>query len=160
MRRRFILRIDLRQGSVIATVASLNEDITVCLFSLFVSGDITVMGFTASKCEADAFLDDSSLWLHGKLLKALDAVGCWDTTALLEETPAVLMVVVDHRQCSVAVCHAVFDDALLLLSLRWLFVDTHAYIGTEPRHEETTTALTRAHSAVVVCTVSRGWPVS
>ncbi|EGD80478.1 p75 neurotrophin receptor b [Salpingoeca rosetta] len=54
-----ILRIDLRQGSIIATVASLNEDFTARLFNRSVSGDITVMGFTASPCEADEFLDDS-----------------------------------------------------------------------------------------------------
>ncbi|EGD72572.1 hypothetical protein PTSG_04308 [Salpingoeca rosetta] len=40
-------------GSIIATVASLNEDLTARLFNRSVSGDITVMGFTASKCKAD-----------------------------------------------------------------------------------------------------------
>ncbi|EGD74108.1 hypothetical protein PTSG_06118 [Salpingoeca rosetta] len=97
-------------GSVIATVASLNEDITVCLFSLFVSGDVTVMGFTASPCEADAFLDDSSLWLHGNELKASDAVDSWITTALLGETPAavaVAAVVVVHAMATAATADVV-----------------------------------------------------
>ncbi|EGD78048.1 hypothetical protein PTSG_08926 [Salpingoeca rosetta] len=40
-------------GSIIATVASLNEDFTARLFNRSVSGDVTVMGSTASPCEAD-----------------------------------------------------------------------------------------------------------
>ncbi|EGD79269.1 hypothetical protein PTSG_09687 [Salpingoeca rosetta] len=118
------------EGTIIATVASINEDLMARLFNRSVSGDITVMAFTASPCEADAFLDDSSLWLHGNHLKASDAVGSWTITALNSKEVAIVFLV-DHRQSSVAVRHAVFDDAslLLLLPLRLLFVDTHAYIG-------------------------------
>ncbi|EGD78402.1 hypothetical protein PTSG_09098 [Salpingoeca rosetta] len=58
-------------GSVIATVASLNEDITVCLFSLFVSGDITDMGSTASQCEADATSTAGIIIALDRVLSAL-----------------------------------------------------------------------------------------
>ncbi|EGD72964.1 hypothetical protein PTSG_12201 [Salpingoeca rosetta] len=61
------------------------------LFSRSVSGDVTVMGSTASPCEADVSWTTRPF---GNELKASDAVGSWTTTALLEETPAVLMVVV------------------------------------------------------------------
>ncbi|EGD80404.1 hypothetical protein PTSG_13137 [Salpingoeca rosetta] len=86
------------------------------LFSRSVSGDVTVMGSTASPCEADAFLDNSNE------LKASDAVGSWTTMVLLGETSSNskevgTVLLVDHRQSSVAVCHAVFDDASLLLPL-------------------------------------------
>ncbi|EGD75350.1 hypothetical protein PTSG_06426 [Salpingoeca rosetta] len=94
-------------GTIIATVASINEDFTARLFNRSVSGDITDMGFTASKCEADAFLEPRLFVLpahatftshifviiiipaatttthDSKLLKALDAVGFWDTTAFV-----------------------------------------------------------------------------
>ncbi|EGD81243.1 hypothetical protein, variant [Salpingoeca rosetta] len=91
-------------GTIIATVASINEDFTARLFNRSVSGDITVMAFTASPCEADAFLDDSSLWLHGNHLKASDAVGSWTITALLEEplAAAVVVVVVVHAMATAA----------------------------------------------------------
>ncbi|EGD81095.1 hypothetical protein PTSG_11044 [Salpingoeca rosetta] len=157
-------------GTTIATVASLNEDFTARLFRWSTSGDITVMGFTASPCEADALWTTRRVALllpppttnDSNELKASDAVDSWTTTALLEVTPAaavvhaiatattadevvvvnvivfafltsssnskevgtvllvgtrVLAVVGRHRQSSVAVRHAVFDDASLLLSL-------------------------------------------
>ncbi|EGD81320.1 hypothetical protein PTSG_13176 [Salpingoeca rosetta] len=106
-------------GTIIATVASINEDFTARLFNRSVSGDITVMAFTASPCEADAFLDDSNQ------VKASDAVGSWTTTAFNSKEVAIV-ILTGHRQSSVAVRHAVFDDASLLLPLRWLFVDTYA----------------------------------
>ncbi|EGD80271.1 hypothetical protein PTSG_13065 [Salpingoeca rosetta] len=177
-------------GSIIATIPSLNEDITACLFNRSVSCDMTVMAFTASPCEADAFLEPPLLpplptTNDSNELRASNAVGSWTITALLEETLAAAVVVVvvvhamataatadevvvvnvvvlafltsssnskevaivlltSHRQCSVAVCHAVLDDASLLLSLRRLFVNTAA---KQPSARGSATTTTRAQSS-------------
>lgn len=53
-----ILRVDLRAGSIIATVASFSDDFIFELFNLSLSGSITVKGYTSAPCGLNAFLDE------------------------------------------------------------------------------------------------------